>query len=86
MAKISEVNFYLKPIDSDGKSLIYLQFWVKDKKLHFSFGEKVKPSDWSKNKQRGKNVNHLTNDGEHSLNELLDNLSNVLMDCTIQLN
>lgn len=80
MAKSSEVNFYLKPVDKDGKALIYLQFWVKDKKLHFSFGEKIKPSEWSTKKQRGKNVGALTNDGEHSLNELLDNLRDVLMD------
>ena len=80
MAKSPEVNFYLKPVGKDGLCLIYLQFWVKDKKLHFSFGEKIKPSEWSYKKQRGKNVNGLTNDGQHSLNELLENLRDVLMD------
>lgn len=80
MAKNSEVNFYLKPADKDGLSLIYLQYWVKDKKLHYSFGERVRPKDWSSSKQRGKNVGLLTSDGEHSLNELLDNLKQVLED------
>lgn len=80
MAKNSEVNFYLKPAGKDGLALIYLQYWIKEKKLHFSFGEKIKPSEWNCKKQRGKNVNALTNDGQHSLNALLDKLRDVLMD------
>lgn len=80
MPKSSEVNFYLKPVDKNGYSLIYLQFWVKDKKLHYSFGEKIKPAKWSKKKQRGKNVDDLTSDGQHLLNNLLDNLRDVLID------
>lgn len=80
MAKSSEVNFYLKPPDSEGLCLIYLQFWVKDQKLHFSFGERIKPSAWSAKKQRGKQVNALASDGQHALNDLLDNLQQVLTD------
>jgi integrase len=80
MAKSPSVNFYLKPVDADGLSLIYLQFWVKGDKLHISFDEKIKPADWSVKKQRGKNINTLTSDGEHLLNDLLDNLEKTLLD------
>jgi hypothetical protein len=45
---------------------------VKD--YSFFFGERIGLVDWNKKKQRAKNKALTTIDGEHSLNDLLDNL------------
>lgn len=77
MPKLPEVHFRLKPVDEDGYCLIYLQFLYNGERLHFSFGEKIKQNDWSSAKERAKNKSALTSDGEHQLNDLLDNLQEV---------
>lgn len=77
MPRSPQVNFYLKPMDQDGKSVIFLQFKYSRRRLFFSFGEKIKLGEWNANKQRPKRKDFTTNDGSHSLSELLDNLQGV---------
>jgi integrase len=48
--------------------------------LVFTFGQTIDPKNWNKYKQRVKsNKEMTTKDGKHSLNDLLDNLSDVCM-------
>jgi integrase len=76
------VNFYLKAAEkSTGKSLIYLKFKYNGKVLVFSFGQSVNPKDWNTGKQRVKSNKQTTANGDHSLNELLDNLEEVCLNC-----
>lgn len=77
MPRSPQVNFYLKPVDEDGKAVVFLQFKYSGKRFFFSSGEKIKPADWNINKQRPKRKDLTTNDGSHSLSELLDNLQSV---------
>jgi integrase len=77
MPRNPEVNFYLKPLDEEGKSLIFLNFKYSGKRLFFSFGERVKPQEWNDKKQRPKRKDFTTADGAHSLADLLDNLQDV---------
>ena len=60
-----------------GKSLIYLQYKYNGQKLVFSFGQSIHKKNWNPAKQRVKSNNQTTEDGEHSLNDLLDNLEKV---------
>src|SRR4051794_30373778 len=73
--KLPEVNFHIKPADSNGKSLIYLQFLFNKQRLFYSFGQKVNPEDWSKKKQRVKNKMQTTEDGMYLMNDLLNELA-----------
>lgn len=77
MPRTPEVNFYLKPVGPDGKSLIFLNFKYSNNRLFYSFGEKISPSDWNPKKQRAKKKATTTIDGEYSLNDLLENLKEV---------
>jgi integrase len=79
-----EVNFYLKHLPKKEKAppekcLIYLQFKYSGQKFVYSFGQKVYPSNWNSKKQRVKSNNETTEDGQYSLNELMDNLSKVCL-------
>ena len=77
---MATVNFYLKKAElSTGKALIYLQFKYNGQRLVFSFGQSVDPDkkSWNYSKQRVKNNKTTTADGDHLLNELLDNLKKV---------
>lgn len=75
---MGEINFYLKKAEeSTGHSLIYLQFKYKGNKLVFSFGQSVDPKNWNASKQRVKSNKQTTADGDHSLNDLLNNLKEV---------
>lgn len=82
MPRNPEVNFYLKPQATDkgkdAKCIIYLQFKYNTNRLVYSFGERIAKKDWNDEKQRGKNKKLLAQDGEHSLNQLLDSLKEVL--------
>lgn len=76
------------------KCLIYLQFKYSGQKFVYAFGQKVYPGKWNGkmkgtkkiyiggnwdfDKQRLKSNKETTADGQHSLNDLLDNLSRVL--------
>jgi len=84
MPRNPEVNFYLKPVDAEGKSLIFLNFKYNKNRLFFSFGERIRPADWNGNKQRAKKKATTTTDGEYSLNDLLDNLKRVCEDAYIK--
>lgn len=76
---MGNINFYLKKAEpATGKALIYLQFKYNGQRLVFSFGQSVDPKNWNANKQRVKNNRETTSDGDHSLNDLLDNLEMVL--------
>ncbi len=77
MPRNPEVNFYLKPTDAEGKALIFLNFKYSGQRLFFSFGERIKPSEWNGKKQRPKRREFTTADGGHSLADLLDNLKRV---------
>jgi len=69
------VNFYLKKAEGKPpRSLIYLQMKYSGNRLVYSFGQTISPANWSKAKQRVKNNRETTKDGQHSLNDLLDNL------------
>src|SRR5688500_10085960 len=75
-----EVKFYLKkPQPVTGKSLIYLQFKYHSQRLVFSFGQTINPDSWNLKKQRVKSNKHTTDDGQYSLNDLLDNLEKVCL-------
>lgn len=74
------VNFYLKkPEPRTGLSLIYLQVKYSGRKLVYSFGQTIDPKNWNSAKQRVKNNQQTTSDGDHSLNELLDELEAVCL-------
>jgi integrase len=75
------VNFYLKAPDTSGNSLIILQMKYRGLRLVYSTGEtvyspneKVKKTVWNEKKQRVKNNKLTTADGDHNLNDLLNNL------------
>lgn len=85
---MGDVNFYLKAPEATGKCLIYLQFKYQGHRFKYSFGETIDPGKklkngdyehWSVKKQRLKSSRHTTKDGKHSLNDLMDNLSEVLL-------
>jgi len=83
-----------KTADETEKQLIYLQFKYSGTKFVYAFGEKVYPGkwngkmkgarkvyiggDWDFEKQRVKSNKKTTADGQHSLNDLLDNLKALL--------
>ena len=72
---MGNINFYLKKAEeSTGRSLIFLQYKYNNYKLVFSFGQTVDPKNWSTAKQKVKNNKETTADGDHFLNDLLDNL------------
>lgn len=72
------VNFYLKAADTSGKSLIILQMKYRGLRLVYSTGETITPAGWNPKKQRLKNKSTTTSDGEHNLNDLLNNLEKVV--------
>jgi integrase len=74
-----EVNFYLKKAEKGGTCLIYLQFKFHGIRFKYSFGESVTTDQWNIKKQRVKSNIQTTKDGTHSLNDLMDNLSEVLL-------
>src|SRR5215204_3476654 len=77
---MGNVSFYLKkPEMTTGKSLIYLQYKYSGLKLVYAFGQTIKPNNWSYAKQRVRSNRVTTDDGQYSLNDLLDNLEKVLL-------
>lgn len=77
MPRSPQVHFRLEPKDDDNKALIYLQFLYNKRRLYFSFGQKIKVGNWSEGKERVKSNKETTEDGKHSLNDLLDNLEKI---------
>ncbi|SFP92198.1 site-specific integrase [Parafilimonas terrae] len=75
MPRSSSVNYYLDSVDNEGKSLIFLQYVYSGQKLKLFFGQRVKPGNWNKAKQRVKNNKETTADGKFALNNLLDSLA-----------
>lgn len=74
------VCFYLKKAEkSTKKCLIYLRFKYQGRKVEYSFGQSISKKNWNPGKQRVKDNQHTTADGEHSLNDLLNNLESVLV-------
>lgn len=70
------VNFYLKKADGTPlRSLIYLQFKYSSQKLVYAFGQKIDPKNWNKKNQRVKSNKMTTEDGQYSLNDLLETLT-----------
>lgn len=77
-----QVNFYLKkPDGSPARSLIYLQFKYHGNKMVYSFGQKIEPKNWNAKAQRVKSNKTTTEDGQYSLNDLLDTLSKACIKC-----
>src|SRR4051794_33354926 len=76
---MGEVNFYLKkPVKTTGKALIYLKFkYNGNNVLVYSFGQTIYPINWNAEKQRVKSNRQTTDDGQNTLNDLLDNLSRI---------
>ena len=54
-----------------------MQFKYNGRRLVYSFGQTIDKSNWNPAKQRVKSNKNTTADGDHSLNELLDNLKEV---------
>lgn len=73
------VHFRLKPEDSTGLSIIYLQFIYQGRRLFYSFGQSIKATDWNEKKERVKNKQTTTADGKFALNDLLDNLETICL-------
>ncbi|MHA4807781.1 phage integrase SAM-like domain-containing protein [Flavitalea flava] len=74
------VHFYLKKPDSQSsRSLIYLQFKYKDRKLVYSFGQKINPADWSKEKNRVKSSRQTILNGQFAINDQLDELEKICL-------
>lgn len=72
---MGEINFYLKkPEPISGKSLIFLQWKYRGQRLVFSTGESIDPVEWNKRKQVVKNNQKTTLNGNHFINDLLENL------------
>ena len=76
---MSEVCFYLKEATKKGTTPIYLQFKYRNLRLKYYFGESIHPSNWNFNKQRVKSNKQTATDGQHSLNELLDTLRDIVL-------
>jgi integrase len=76
---VASVNYYLKKAEANGKSLIFLRYFVNGKALTYSFNQSIESKLWDKKKQRVKNNRITTEDGTHSLNDLLDTLEKVLI-------
>src|SRR4051794_18554291 len=76
---MGEVNFYLKkPVKTTGKALIYLKFkYNGNNVLVYSFGQTIYPLNWNAEKQRVKSNRQTTEDGQNTLNDLLDNLARI---------
>lgn len=74
------VNYYLKKpeINSTG-ALIYLQFKYNGRKLVYSFGQKINPVDWSKDRKRVKSNRETILNGQYALNDLLDELEDTCL-------
>lgn len=87
------VNFYLKKAEGNPpRSLIYLQMKYSGNRLVYAFGQTIdatvkKPTKagkkeylhWDSAKQRVKSNKTTTQDGQYSLNDLLDNLERTLL-------
>lgn len=81
------VNFYLNSLSKkqkeskldDTRRLIFLQFKYSNKKLVYSFNQKVDPKNWNSKTKRVKNNKAATDDGLHFINDLLDNLAKACM-------
>lgn len=74
------VNYYLKkPTGRPARSLIFLQFKYKGRKLVYSFGQKINPVDWSKDKKRVKSYRETILNGMYAVNDLLDGLEKACM-------
>ena len=78
MPRNPQVNFKLKPKDKDGLCIIFLFFIYHKQRLHFSFGQRIKPANWDAQKQRVKNTKTTTADGDYNLNQLLNTLQETL--------
>jgi integrase len=73
------VHFYLKTADGKpAKSLIFLQFKYNGERLVYSFVQRIAVKNWSHAKQRVKSNKVTTEDGQYSLNDLLDKLARAL--------
>lgn len=83
---MGEINFYLKDTQKSKcikkselkKTPIYLQFKYSGIRFKYYFGQSINPDNWNYEKQRVKSNKQTTSDGEHSLNDLLDNLERVI--------
>jgi integrase len=76
------INFYLKkPEPVSGKSLIFLQWKYRGKRLIFSTGESIDPGQWNKKKQQVKNTRQSTVNKKFNLNNMLVVLKNELEGC-----
>lgn len=80
-----DVNFYLKKAppktkeNPHPKSLIFLQFKYNGLRFVYSFDQTIDPGNWNSKKQRVKSNSQTTKDGQHSLNDLMDSLEEILL-------
>ncbi len=72
---MAKVNFYLDKPTSKTETQIYLFFSYSGKRLRIYTGQKVKPKNWDKRKQRAKGIGNVFH---VELNLLLDDLENTI--------
>lgn len=77
MPRQPEIHYRLKPLDKNGRQLIYLDFAYNKQRLRYSFGQFVDPKDWNDKKELVKNKQATTDDGKFKLNDLLESLKKV---------
>jgi integrase len=77
MPRQPEVHYRLKPADSNGNCLIYMDFAYHKQRLRYSFGQFVAPSNWNDKKEIVRNKLATTDDGKFKLNDLLETLKKV---------
>ena len=74
MPRQPEVHYRLKPLDKNGKQLIYLDFMCGTKRIRYSFGQFINPKDWNSKKEMVIKKEATTADGKFKLNDLLSSL------------
>src|SRR4051812_5413403 len=77
MPRQPEIHYRLKPVDKNGKGLIYLDFAYNKQRVRYSTGQFVDPDDWNDKKEVVRNKLATTEDGKFKLNDLLDSLKRV---------
>ena len=74
------VNYYLKHGKGYANHIIYLQFKFDGQRLRYYLSQSIEPKLWNLKKQRSKDANARTTDGQHSINDLLNNLATVCIE------
>jgi integrase len=72
---MATANFYLKEPNLEKETPIFLQYKYKGQKLKYYIGHSILPSKWDPKKQRVKNTNATTKNGDTLINDLINGLT-----------